>query len=78
MAFARAILKNPPILILDEATSALDSITEKRIQVGAGGEGRFEVPTWWRVGKGAGWGREGVCAAVKSLVGCSGLHQILP
>ena len=33
VAFARAILKNPPILILDEATSALDSITEKRIQV---------------------------------------------
>ncbi|KAL4420506.1 hypothetical protein ABPG75_010162 [Micractinium tetrahymenae] len=32
VAFARAILKNPPILILDEATSALDSITEKRIQ----------------------------------------------
>jgi ATP-binding cassette subfamily B (MDR/TAP) protein 6 len=27
VAFARAILKNPPILILDEATSALDSIT---------------------------------------------------
>lgn len=34
VAFARAILKNPPILILDEATSALDSITEKNIQVG--------------------------------------------
>jgi ABC-type glutathione transport system ATPase component len=33
VAFARAILKNPPVLILDEATSALDSITEKRIQV---------------------------------------------
>ena len=32
VAFARAILRDPPILILDEATSALDSLTEKRIQ----------------------------------------------
>jgi len=28
---ARAVLKNPPIMILDEATSALDSITEEEI-----------------------------------------------
>lgn len=33
VAFARAILKNPPILVLDEATSALDSITERKVQV---------------------------------------------
>ncbi len=33
VAFARAILKNPAILVLDEATSALDSITERRIQM---------------------------------------------
>ena len=30
---ARAVLKNPPIMILDEATSALDTESEKLVQI---------------------------------------------
>ena len=34
LAMARAILRNPPILVLDEATSALDTESERLVQAG--------------------------------------------
>jgi glucan exporter ATP-binding protein len=42
LAIARALLKDPPIMVLDEATSALDAATETRLQqaLDAATEGR--------------------------------------
>ena len=33
LSIARAVLKNPPIMVLDEATSALDTESEKMVQI---------------------------------------------
>jgi glucan exporter ATP-binding protein len=40
LAIARALLKNPPVLILDEATSALDATTEASLQAALDGARR--------------------------------------
>jgi len=33
LAFARALIANPPILVLDEATASVDARTENRLQL---------------------------------------------
>jgi hypothetical protein len=37
VAIARALLKDPAVCCFDESTASLDSLTEKKIQVRAGG-----------------------------------------
>jgi ATP-binding cassette, subfamily B, bacterial len=45
LAIARAVLRNPPVLVLDEATSALDNQTEQAVQeaIDAASEGRTTI-----------------------------------
>ncbi|MER7780377.1 ABC transporter ATP-binding protein [Streptomyces sp. NPDC096191] len=45
LAIARAILRDPPVLVLDEATSALDTQTERAVQkaIDAASEGRTTI-----------------------------------
>lgn len=45
LAIARAILRDPPVLVLDEATSALDTHTERAVQkaIDAASEGRTTI-----------------------------------
>src|SRR5712675_185562 len=43
LSIARALLKNPPILILDEATSALDAVTEAKVNAALDEIGRAHV-----------------------------------
>jgi ATP-binding cassette subfamily B protein len=51
MAIARAIIRNPPILILDEATSALDPLTEAAINetLTRIGQGRTTISVTHRI-----------------------------
>ena len=51
LSIARALLKNPPILILDEATSALDAETETQAAGGVGAAQRGDArPSSSRIG----------------------------
>ena len=52
VAMARALVRNPPVLILDEATSALDAESEYLVS-GVAGDAGAEQRTG--AGKGSGW-----------------------
>ena len=45
LAIARAVLRDPPVLVLDEATSALDTQTEQAVQsaIDAASKGRTTI-----------------------------------
>lgn len=47
---ARALVRNPPVLILDEATSALDAESEYLVSRGSGAAGEREWPGALRAG----------------------------
>lgn len=53
VAMARALVRNPPVLILDEATSALDAESEYLVSCGVAGDAGAEQRTG--AGKGSGW-----------------------
>lgn len=53
VAMARALVRNPPVLILDEATSALDAESEYLVSCGVAGDAGAEQQTG--AGKGSGW-----------------------
>lgn len=50
VAFARALLRNPLIMLLYEATSSLDSLTERRIQEAMVALRQQRTPSLWHTG----------------------------
>lgn len=87
---ARALVRNPPVLILDEATSALDAESEYLVSGGGGAAGGREWPGALRDGyrfSGVMKGKQGVQgvgtlgsgppALIRATVKCHG-NSVLP